>query len=82
MSEQVSAECRRQGAWGLVGEGTGAKLFCADTRRVLSKEHIFGALHCNTYKIEVKINIYLDSVDQLSYQTDISIINEPQASTH
>lgn len=46
MSEQVSAECRRQGAWGLLGEGTGAKLFCGDTRTVLGKEHIFGELHC------------------------------------
>ncbi|XP_075892174.1 uncharacterized protein LOC142895202 [Nelusetta ayraudi] len=57
MSEQVSAECRRQGAWGLLGEGTGAKLFCADTRTVLGKEHIFGpdgsmrdglALYCDS----------------------------------
>lgn len=45
MSERVSAECRRQGSWGLLGEGTGARLFCLDTGTVLSKEHIFGELH-------------------------------------
>lgn len=44
MCGQVSAECRRQGAWALLGEATGAKLFCANTRTVLSKEHIFGEL--------------------------------------
>ncbi len=42
MGELVSAECQRQGAWGLLGEGTGALLLCPDTGTVLTKEHIFG----------------------------------------
>lgn len=42
MGELVSAECQRQGAWGLLGEGTGAKLLCPDTGTVLTKDHIFG----------------------------------------
>ncbi|XP_060902571.1 uncharacterized protein si:dkey-103g5.4 [Labrus mixtus] len=57
MGELVSAECQRQGAWGLLGEGTGAKLLCPDTGTVLTKKHIFGtdgslltcqALHCDS----------------------------------
>ncbi|KAK9520852.1 hypothetical protein VZT92_020711 [Zoarces viviparus] len=57
MGEQVSAECQRQGAWGFLGEGTGAKLLCPDTGTVLTKDHIFGpdgslrvcrALHCDS----------------------------------
>ncbi|XP_051254705.1 uncharacterized protein si:dkey-103g5.4 isoform X3 [Dicentrarchus labrax] len=57
MGELVSAECQRQGAWGLLGEGTGAKLLCPDTGTVLTKDHIFGpdgslrdcrALHCDS----------------------------------
>lgn len=42
MGELVSAECQRQGAWGLLGEGSGAKLLCPDTGTVLTKDHIFG----------------------------------------
>ncbi len=42
MGELVSAECQRQGAWGLLGEGIGAKLLCPDTGTVLTKEQIFG----------------------------------------
>ncbi len=42
MGELMSAECQRQGAWGLLGEGTGAKLLCPDTGTVLTKDHIFG----------------------------------------
>ncbi|XP_059188168.1 uncharacterized protein si:dkey-103g5.4 isoform X2 [Centropristis striata] len=42
MGELVSAECQRQGAWGFLGEGTGAKLLCPDTGTVLIKDHIFG----------------------------------------
>ncbi|XP_038549320.1 uncharacterized protein si:dkey-103g5.4 [Micropterus salmoides] len=42
MGELVSAECQRQGAWGLLGEGTGALLLCPDTGTVLTKDHIFG----------------------------------------
>lgn len=42
MGELVSAECRRQGAWGVLGEGTGAKLLCPDTGAVLAKEEIIG----------------------------------------
>ncbi|XP_022055821.2 uncharacterized protein si:dkey-103g5.4 isoform X1 [Acanthochromis polyacanthus] len=55
--ELVSAECHRQGAWGLLGEGTGAKLLCPDTGAVLTKDDIFGpdgslrvsrAVHCDS----------------------------------
>ncbi|XP_078140393.1 uncharacterized protein LOC144539411 [Centroberyx gerrardi] len=42
MGELVSAECQRQGAWGVLGEGTGAKLLCPNTGTVLTKEHIIG----------------------------------------
>lgn len=42
MGELVSAESQRQGAWGLLGEGIGAKLLCPDTGTVLTKDHIFG----------------------------------------
>ncbi|XP_044059103.1 uncharacterized protein si:dkey-103g5.4 isoform X2 [Siniperca chuatsi] len=57
MGELVSAECQRQGAWGLMGEGTGALLLCPDTGTVMTKDHIFGpdgslrvcrALHCDS----------------------------------
>ncbi|KAJ4935626.1 hypothetical protein JOQ06_017157 [Pogonophryne albipinna] len=57
MGELVSAECQRQGAWGFLGEGTGAKLLCPDTGTVLTKDHIFGpdgclgvcrAVHCDS----------------------------------
>lgn len=44
MGEQVSAECRRQGAWGFLGEGVGAELLCPDTGAVLTKNHFFGKL--------------------------------------
>ncbi|XP_016525650.1 uncharacterized protein si:dkey-103g5.4 isoform X2 [Poecilia formosa] len=56
MGELVAAECHRQGAWGLLGEGTGAKLLCPDTGTVLTKDDIFGpdgslrvpaAVHCD-----------------------------------
>ncbi|XP_077422396.1 uncharacterized protein LOC144052329 isoform X3 [Vanacampus margaritifer] len=43
MGVLVSAECQRQGSWGLLGEGTGAKLLCPDTGTVLSKDSIFGS---------------------------------------
>lgn len=42
MGELASRECQRQGAWGLLGEGIGAKLLCPDTGAVLTKDHIFG----------------------------------------
>ncbi|KAK7882559.1 hypothetical protein WMY93_028733 [Mugilogobius chulae] len=48
MEDLLSAECQRQGAWGLLGEGIGAKLLCPKTGSILSKEHIFdpdGSLH-------------------------------------
>lgn len=41
MGELVSAECHRQGVWGLLGEGTGAKLLCLNTGTVLNKDNIF-----------------------------------------
>ncbi|XP_051935125.1 uncharacterized protein LOC127609336 isoform X2 [Hippocampus zosterae] len=43
MGGLVSAECQRQRSWGLLGEGTGAKLLCPDTGTVLSKDSIFGS---------------------------------------
>nr|XP_061828831.1 uncharacterized protein LOC133614686 [Nerophis lumbriciformis] len=43
LEELVSAECRRQGSWGLLGEGTGAKLLCPDSGSVLSKDALFGS---------------------------------------
>ncbi|KAJ3590432.1 hypothetical protein NHX12_008383 [Muraenolepis orangiensis] len=42
MEELVSAESRRQGARGRLGDGTGARLLCPDTGTVLTKEHLFG----------------------------------------
>ncbi|XP_040929476.2 uncharacterized protein si:dkey-103g5.4 isoform X2 [Betta splendens] len=42
MGELVSGECQRQGAWGFMGEGTGAKLLCPNTGTVLNKGDIFG----------------------------------------
>lgn len=42
MGELVSTECQRQGAWGVLGEGTGAKLLCPNTGAVLTKDHIIG----------------------------------------
>ncbi|MEQ2165861.1 hypothetical protein GOODEAATRI_021508, partial [Goodea atripinnis] len=56
MGELVAGECLRQGAWGLLGEGTGAKLLCPDTGTVLTKDDFFGpdgslrvpaAVHCD-----------------------------------
>ncbi|XP_038154475.1 uncharacterized protein si:dkey-103g5.4 [Cyprinodon tularosa] len=56
MGELVTTECHRQGAWGLLGESTGAKLLCPDTGTVLTKDDIFGpdgslrvpaAVHCD-----------------------------------
>lgn len=65
MGERVSAECRRQGAWGLLGEGTGAKLLCDDTRTVLGKEHIFGELQ--TRKTLLKLGETLPSTSENMY---------------
>lgn len=44
MGEQVSAEGQRQGAWGFLGEGVGAKLLCPDTGTVLTKNLFFSKL--------------------------------------
>nr|XP_057936579.1 uncharacterized protein LOC131134908 [Doryrhamphus excisus] len=43
MGGLVSAECQRQGAWGLLGEGTGAKLLCPDSGCVLNKDALLGS---------------------------------------
>lgn len=51
MGEQVSAECQRQGAWGLLGEGTGAKLLCPHTGEVLTKDHIFGKSNASVFTL-------------------------------
>jgi len=48
MEELVSAESERQGAWGMLGDGTGARLLCPDTGTVLTKEHLIGELCTNT----------------------------------
>ncbi|XP_030237257.1 uncharacterized protein LOC115561364 isoform X2 [Gadus morhua] len=40
MEELLSAESKRLGAWGMLGDGTGARLLCPDTGTVLTKEHI------------------------------------------
>ncbi|KAM3615726.1 uncharacterized protein V6R79_006907 [Siganus canaliculatus] len=67
MGELWSAECQRQGAWGLLGEGTGAQLLCPDTGSVLTKEHIFapdgspctsGVLHCDSVTGLIKPNVH------------------------
>ncbi|XP_061684126.1 uncharacterized protein si:dkey-103g5.4 isoform X6 [Syngnathoides biaculeatus] len=44
MGGVVSAECQRQGSWGLLGEGTGAKLLCPDSGTVMHKGNIFGVV--------------------------------------
>lgn len=59
MGELVSAECQRQGAWGLLGEGIGAMLLCPDTGTVLTKDHIFG--ESNTPELDY-LNIPQNSV--------------------
>ncbi|KAG7471356.1 hypothetical protein MATL_G00123760 [Megalops atlanticus] len=40
MAELVSGECQRQGAWGVLGEGTGARLLCPERGGVLTREEI------------------------------------------
>lgn len=51
MGELVSGECQRQGAWGLLGEGAGAKLLCPDTGTALNKDHIFGGFRQIVHKL-------------------------------
>ncbi|KAG7479263.1 hypothetical protein JOB18_021861 [Solea senegalensis] len=67
MGELLSGACQRQGAWELLGEGTGAKLLCPDSGTVLTKEHIFGpdgslrvcrALHCDPVTGLIKPNAH------------------------
>ncbi|XP_064159366.1 uncharacterized protein LOC135236767 [Anguilla rostrata] len=43
MTDLVSRECQRQGAWAVLGEGTGAKLLCPKRGVVLSRTEIFAA---------------------------------------
>uniref|UniRef100_A0A087XIS7 Uncharacterized protein n=1 Tax=Poecilia formosa TaxID=48698 RepID=A0A087XIS7_POEFO len=47
MGELVAAECHRQGAWGLLGEGTGAKLLCPDTGSPDGSLRVPAAVHCD-----------------------------------
>ncbi|XP_041654014.1 uncharacterized protein LOC121516688 [Cheilinus undulatus] len=61
MGELLSAECQRQGAWGLLGEGTGAKLLCPDTGTVLTKNQIFGT----DGSLRASQVLYFDSVTGL-----------------
>ncbi|CAL8351040.1 unnamed protein product [Lota lota] len=42
MEELVSAEAKRLGAWGMLGDGTGARLLCPDSGTVLTKEQVIG----------------------------------------
>ena len=55
MEELVSAESKRLGAWGMLGDGTGARLLCPDTGSVLTKEHVIGE---PSTKATAKINVY------------------------
>ncbi|XP_039478312.1 uncharacterized protein si:dkey-103g5.4 [Oreochromis aureus] len=61
MGELLSAECHRQGSWGLLGEGIGAKLLCPDTGTVLTKDDIFDA----DGSVRVSGAVYCDSVTGL-----------------
>ena len=38
----MSAESKRLGAWGMLGDGTGARLLCPDSGTVLAKEDVIG----------------------------------------
>ncbi|XP_034025206.1 uncharacterized protein si:dkey-103g5.4 [Thalassophryne amazonica] len=67
VGELISAECQHQGCWGLLGEGTGAKLLCPDTGTVLTKDHIFGsdgslgvcgAVHCDSVTGLIRPNVH------------------------
>ncbi|XP_051962910.1 uncharacterized protein si:dkey-103g5.4 [Xyrauchen texanus] len=42
MTDMVSVECQRQGAWAVLKEGTGAQLLCPATGSALSREDIIG----------------------------------------
>lgn len=42
MSEMVSVESQRQGAWVVLKESTGAQLLCPATGSVLSRDDIIG----------------------------------------
>ncbi|KAG9348574.1 hypothetical protein JZ751_002310, partial [Albula glossodonta] len=42
MIELVSGECQRQGAWGVLGQGTGARLLCPERGVVLNPAEIVG----------------------------------------
>lgn len=42
MTEMVSVESQRQGAWVVLKEGTGAQLLCPATGSVLSREDVIG----------------------------------------
>ncbi|XP_072557731.1 uncharacterized protein [Paramormyrops kingsleyae] len=43
MVDLASRECQRQGAWAILGEGTGAQLLCPTRGMVLTKEEIIAA---------------------------------------
>ncbi|XP_035765652.1 uncharacterized protein si:dkey-103g5.4 [Neolamprologus brichardi] len=67
MGDLLSAECHRQGSWGLLGEGIGAKLLCPDTGTVLTKDDIFdphgsirvsGAVYCDSVTGLIKPNAH------------------------
>ena len=42
MSNEVSAECQRIGAWGVLGQATGARLMAPESNMPLVKEQLFG----------------------------------------
>ncbi|XP_048837633.1 uncharacterized protein si:dkey-103g5.4 [Brienomyrus brachyistius] len=43
MIDLASRECQRQGAWAILGEGTGAQLLCPTRGMILTKEEIIAA---------------------------------------
>lgn len=60
MGELVGAECHRQGAWGLLGEGTGAKLLCPNTGTVLTKDDIFGKFRSPVKEDDMTVKYFLN----------------------
>lgn len=44
MAELVSMEAQRQGCWGVLKQGTGARLLCPTSGSVLTRDDIIGEL--------------------------------------
>lgn len=45
MSGELTQECQRIGAWGVLGEGTGAMLIDPQSGQPMTKDQIFGRFH-------------------------------------